>query len=191
MTMSEVVFQTEIAKLHHESMHFPAELRGRPGVHRLQIAGDLEMMGDVLSQLSLHESEWLVYASEDALEDSRMPLTKVDLDRTQGRRFEWLSMFHSVVYSKFSDLGQATELMTSSLWDLGAGLGLPLLEGGDAFVVEALEIQLALGDRLVQAVEGRQGAFVMACTDAWGVDLVWSERSSHAPHFENIARRLV
>jgi hypothetical protein len=188
--MSNIVFQTEIAKLHHESMHFPAALRGATGIHRLQIAGDLEEMGHELTGLTLHESEWIVFASGDALEDSPVPLTVIDLDRKQSLRFEWLSMFHKAVYGTFTDLSQATELMTSSLWDLAGGIALPLDDTSNASVTEALEIQLALDERLMKAVKGRQGAFVMACTDAWGVDVVWSANSLHASHLETMARQL-
>ncbi len=181
-------YQKNIKKyLGFDSEYFPKKIQGIKNISRLKIHANPGQYEDILDSFKILDLCWIAFVSD--FDNIAEGFQTCQLSWFQKRKFsslyefEWETLFYII--------GQLKEVIiktnSSGIWARGVGIALPLREVTRDTISQAIDIQVNMGKRFVNAIVNDFQCGVIANADGYGLDFIWNTDWEQSPKIEEWA----
>lgn len=186
----ECFYQEKFVKIQgFDSEFLPASLHNIKNVKRLKIHAHSGNYEHLLKELEFPDHTWIVFVSGNDLSG----------DKVKECKLSWLQKIKvkGLCDDKtlFLMTGRLHEMLVkaeeSTLWNYGAGIALSVTDLNDTTFKKAIDIQVNLGSKFVNAIDREYRCTVIANADGYGVDIIWSTDYTHAAKIKEWAKQLI
>jgi hypothetical protein len=181
-------YQKEIKKYSgFDSEYFPKRLQGSKHISRLKIHASPGQYEEILDSFKIPDLCWIAFATD--IDNSVKGFQTCQLSWFQKFKlsglyeFEWQTLFY--VIGQLKDIIIKTN--GSGIWERGVGIALPLREVTLDTISQAIDIQVSMGKKFVNAIVNDFQCGIIANADGYGLDIIWNTDWEQSPKIEEWA----